>query len=442
MRRWRDWQCRHADLIVTPSAQDHPRRCASVENSSDRVGRRHGALSSRRPGQIPFTRNEGDVVAVFSGAFRAWHGAISSGRCHPAAASARPARHQGRVHRRRPGAAARARRRRRRSTALHSSEPCRTTDVPAILAAADIGVAPFDVAAHPSLAHEFHWSPLKIFEYMASGLPVVAPRIERLAGIVRRRARRAALRRGNPDATGGRARASRAIQLVRRTLGAAARDARRRRIQLGEPLPRARHSDTGCPPASRMRILIATDAFPPVSGGSGWSTYELAKGLRARGHHVVVVRTYSERDAVPSEYDGFAVVGISRVRAAGAVCSQLRPQRTVVRAARLVSRQMSSQRERDRSHPRTTRADRPRVGDSGTARRHPVGVHRPRLLACVLLGRCAGGPWRRRSLPRLFRFSDDAVPASAHRSGMAGGAAGDSVYAGESPPQTSQPRRR
>ena len=45
-------------------------------------------------------------------------------------------------------------------------------------------MAPFDVSAHPALAHEFHWSPLKIFEYMASGLPVVAPRIERLEGIV------------------------------------------------------------------------------------------------------------------------------------------------------------------------------------------------------------------------------------------------------------------
>ena len=58
-----------------------------------------------------------------------------------------------------------------------------------------------------------------------------------------------------------------------------------------------------------MRILIATDAFPPTSGGSGWSTYELARGLRAKGHHVVIVQTYSERDPVPAEYDGFAVRG-------------------------------------------------------------------------------------------------------------------------------------
>jgi glycosyltransferase involved in cell wall biosynthesis len=56
-----------------------------------------------------------------------------------------------------------------------------------------------------------------------------------------------------------------------------------------------------------MRILIATDAFPPVAGGSGWSTYELARGLRAKGHDVFVVRTYSERDPVPADYDGFTV---------------------------------------------------------------------------------------------------------------------------------------
>src|SRR5262249_47985123 len=52
-------------------------------------------------------------------------------------------------------------------------------------AGADIGVAPFDVTAHAPLAQDFYWSPLKVFEYMAAGLPVVAPRIERLTGIVR-----------------------------------------------------------------------------------------------------------------------------------------------------------------------------------------------------------------------------------------------------------------
>lgn len=39
-----------------------------------------------------------------------------------------------------------------------------------------------------------------------------------------------------------------------------------------------------------MRILIATDAFPPTCGGSGWSTFELAKGLRARGHDLIILR--------------------------------------------------------------------------------------------------------------------------------------------------------
>ena len=49
---------------------------------------------------------------------------------------------------------------------------------------ADIGVAPFDVAAHPPLAQDFYWSPLKIFEYMAVGLPVVAPALPRLKRLI------------------------------------------------------------------------------------------------------------------------------------------------------------------------------------------------------------------------------------------------------------------
>jgi len=56
--------------------------------------------------------------------------------------------------------------------------------MPASLADADVGVAPFDVDAHAQLSLGFYWSPLKIFEYMASGLPVVAPRVDRIPLLV------------------------------------------------------------------------------------------------------------------------------------------------------------------------------------------------------------------------------------------------------------------
>ncbi len=39
-----------------------------------------------------------------------------------------------------------------------------------------------------------------------------------------------------------------------------------------------------------LRILITTDSFPPGCGGSGWSTWELVRGLGARGHHVEVIK--------------------------------------------------------------------------------------------------------------------------------------------------------
>jgi len=58
-----------------------------------------------------------------------------------------------------------------------------------------------------------------------------------------------------------------------------------------------------------MRILIPTDAFPPVCGGSGWSTYELARGLRGRGHDVTIVQPRPGEPAGVrhAEFDGFAV---------------------------------------------------------------------------------------------------------------------------------------
>jgi glycosyltransferase involved in cell wall biosynthesis len=58
-----------------------------------------------------------------------------------------------------------------------------------------------------------------------------------------------------------------------------------------------------------MRILIPTDAFPPVCGGSGWSTYELARGLRSRGHEVTIVqpRPGTAAGVRERDHDGFRV---------------------------------------------------------------------------------------------------------------------------------------
>lgn len=46
--------------------------------------------------------------------------------------------------------------------------------LPEYLRAADVGLIPFDVQGHPTLVHSIH--PLKLYEYFAAGLPVVATR--------------------------------------------------------------------------------------------------------------------------------------------------------------------------------------------------------------------------------------------------------------------------
>jgi glycosyltransferase involved in cell wall biosynthesis len=46
-----------------------------------------------------------------------------------------------------------------------------------------------------------------------------------------------------------------------------------------------------------LRVLVVTDSFPPDCGGSGWSTWELVRGLAARGHDVRVVHVAIGRPA-------------------------------------------------------------------------------------------------------------------------------------------------
>ena len=71
-----------------------------------------------------------------------------------------------------------------------------------------------------------------------------------------------------------------------------------------------------------MRVLIVTDAFPPRCGGSGWSTFHLARALAARGHAVRVVKPqanlagvgYREHEGIPVVDFGYALHDVPYVR--------------------------------------------------------------------------------------------------------------------------------
>ena len=182
MRRWRERICRRSDLIVTPAAAilpaDTPRsKVLEIEWGADTNRFRPGAT-----GAVPFSR-PAETVAVFAGAFRNWHGTI-----HVVTAlrelRARGRRDIGAVF---IGDGPELPRVRDAAAGLDGvifTGALAHDRLPACLSACDIGVAPFDPDSHPSLSLGFYWSPLKIFEYMAAGLPVLAPAIDRIPDLV------------------------------------------------------------------------------------------------------------------------------------------------------------------------------------------------------------------------------------------------------------------
>ncbi|MEO7192832.1 MAG: glycosyltransferase family 4 protein [Vicinamibacterales bacterium] len=221
LRRWRDRICRHVDLFVTPSTAILPawvdrRRVLEVEWGAD-VDHFHPGAT----GPLPFHRDPSRVLCVFAGAFRSWHGVA-----HLSAALARL--HRAGDHRfgalfigDGPERAA-TERAARDVPGIVFTGALPHDQLPAVLASADIGVAPFDPIKHAPLRLGFYWSPLKVFEYMAVGLPVVAPALPRLKRLVEH-GREGLLY--DPDDPRGldRAIATLGDQALRRRLGIAAR---------------------------------------------------------------------------------------------------------------------------------------------------------------------------------------------------------------------------
>ena len=178
MRRYRERLCREAAALVAPILEIVPeeaRRRTEVVTWGANVDAFHPARRSdetRRRLGAP----GGEVIVLFSGSFRPWHG------IHVFEEAARLLRERSDIFFVLVGGAeggeGRGYRGRRLGVIAYER-------MPEIVAAADVGVAPYDTARLGQLQLGFYWSPLKIFEYMASGLPTVTIPRAPLTEIVR-----------------------------------------------------------------------------------------------------------------------------------------------------------------------------------------------------------------------------------------------------------------
>ena len=178
LRRYREGLCRQATALVSPLRQIVPEfarpRTHTVTwgaNVADFHPTRREAAVRRELG-LP----DDAVVVLFSGSFRPWHGVQVLEE-----AARRLADHAELFFLLVGGESdrpVRGYRGRRLGTVPYER-------MPQIVAASDVGVAPYDTRRLRQLRLGFYWSPLKVFEYMACGLPTVTIPRAPLSEVVR-----------------------------------------------------------------------------------------------------------------------------------------------------------------------------------------------------------------------------------------------------------------
>jgi starch synthase len=166
LRRRRERLCRAATAVVSPLVEIVPDFARSKTVTVSWGANVDVFHPSRRRGEVRSALGipDGAVAVLFSGSFRPWHGVPVL------EAAARRLSHRADLYfllAGGPHAAAGAGYRGRSLGRLPYEE------MPALVAAADVGAAPYDTRRLGQLRLGFYWSPLKVFEYMASGLPTV-----------------------------------------------------------------------------------------------------------------------------------------------------------------------------------------------------------------------------------------------------------------------------
>jgi alpha-maltose-1-phosphate synthase len=178
LRRRRERMCRQASALVAPLTEIVPEFARARTRRVTWGANVEAFHPSRRSPALRAEWGAGEeaMVVAFAGSFRAWHGVPVL------EAAARRLRHRRDIvfvlaggSETGPGRDYNGRR----------LGPVPYERMPELLASADVGVAPYDTARLAQLRLGFYWSPLKVFEYMASGLPTVTIPRAPLTEIVR-----------------------------------------------------------------------------------------------------------------------------------------------------------------------------------------------------------------------------------------------------------------